>query len=333
MDREEKNLVSIIIPTYNRKNDIEECIKSVLKQSYKNCEIIVVDDFSSDATVKSIKENFPLVTILVNKKNKGVNYCRNAGIVASRGEYLLFLDSDMVFIHEAQIEIMIQKIRDLQNVGSLGGVIQKMETKVWGCNFDGSLKYSNSETELIECDYIPSGNLFLRRKEIFEQGGFDESLKGDGTESEIGMKIQQKGKKNLFGYFIAARHMASTNEQNNIGLSLPTTYSDNKKQQLRIVYRYRNRLRYFIKNGQFISGSKYLLFIMTQNTISFLAFIKQQFLGLKNKDSEIFTTFQQKWEVLLFKSTFIFDALVWNMYHLPTTIKSRKINFLYTDRD
>lgn len=89
-------LVSIIVPVYNCKNFIKECLCSALEQSYSNIELIVIDDGSTDGSDKIIKE----VTegkenvVSIRQINAGVSAARNAGIQNATGKYLLFLDGD-----------------------------------------------------------------------------------------------------------------------------------------------------------------------------------------------------------------------------------------------
>jgi glycosyltransferase involved in cell wall biosynthesis len=90
-------LVSVIMPCYNASNTISISIESVLKQSYKNIELIIIDDFSTDNSL-SIISNFQKIDerikLLKNKFNKGVAYSRNQGIEKASGSYIAFLDSD-----------------------------------------------------------------------------------------------------------------------------------------------------------------------------------------------------------------------------------------------
>jgi glycosyltransferase involved in cell wall biosynthesis len=88
-------IISVIIPTYNRAHTIRRAINSVLNQTYKNMEIIVVDDASSDNTeeiVKSINDN--RIIFIKHDSNKGGAAARNTGIKASKGNYVAFQDSD-----------------------------------------------------------------------------------------------------------------------------------------------------------------------------------------------------------------------------------------------
>jgi glycosyltransferase involved in cell wall biosynthesis len=88
-------LVSVIIPTYNRASTLARAIESVLKQTYGNLELIVVDDSSNDETsgvVSGIADE--RIKYIKFSKNKGVAAARNAGIKESCGDYIAFLDSD-----------------------------------------------------------------------------------------------------------------------------------------------------------------------------------------------------------------------------------------------
>lgn len=88
--------VSIIIPVYNGEKHIEKCINNVLKQTYKNLEIIIINDGSKDKTENILDEIQKLDNRIkiINKENTGVSDTRNFGINIATGEYIMFLDSD-----------------------------------------------------------------------------------------------------------------------------------------------------------------------------------------------------------------------------------------------
>ena len=107
MDTNNKS-VSIIIPAYNRQNVIEECINSVLSQSYKNFEIIIIDDGSTDNTVEICRQaaaKDDRIKILFGAHG-GVSSARNKGLDAAKGEYIFFLDSDDI-IHPKLLETLV----------------------------------------------------------------------------------------------------------------------------------------------------------------------------------------------------------------------------------
>lgn len=91
-----EDLVSIIVPVYNAEQFIEETIKSVLKQTYKNWELILVNDKSNDKSADIINENYLKDNIrLINlEKNSGAAIARNVGIEEAKGKYIAFLDAD-----------------------------------------------------------------------------------------------------------------------------------------------------------------------------------------------------------------------------------------------
>lgn len=90
-----QNLVSVVIPVYNRENTIKRAIDSVLYQTYSNIEVIVIDDCSTDNSVKIVNEyKDKRVRVICQKQHGGANKARNIGIVNANGEYIAFQDSD-----------------------------------------------------------------------------------------------------------------------------------------------------------------------------------------------------------------------------------------------
>ena len=93
MNKQEK--VSIIVPLYNVEKYVEQCLKTLINQSYNNYEIILIDDGSTDDTLKiceKFKSNSKIK--LLTQKNQGVSKTRNRGIIESNGKYVMFVDSD-----------------------------------------------------------------------------------------------------------------------------------------------------------------------------------------------------------------------------------------------
>ena len=106
-------LVSIITPCFNSARFIEECIASVLAQTYDNWELIIVDDFSSDISCKLIKKyNDNRIALIELEANVGPAEARNIAIKKAKGKYIAFLDSDDLWIPkklEKQIFFMSEK--------------------------------------------------------------------------------------------------------------------------------------------------------------------------------------------------------------------------------
>lgn len=107
-------MLSVVIPMYNVEEYIAECLHSVLKQTYRDLEIIVVDDGCTDgsvAIVKQFQNEYPNRIQLVHQENGGLSAARNTGIQLAKGDYLTFLDSDD-YIDLTLYEKMMQAIED-----------------------------------------------------------------------------------------------------------------------------------------------------------------------------------------------------------------------------
>ena len=103
----EQPLISVIVPAYNAEKYISKCIKSIQSNSYKNLEIIIVNDGSKDNT-REVVESFcdDKRIVLINQENGGVSRARNTGIDNAKGEYIAFIDSDD-YIREDYFEKLI----------------------------------------------------------------------------------------------------------------------------------------------------------------------------------------------------------------------------------
>ncbi len=107
---ENNELISVIVPVYNVSNYLKKCINSILSQTYKNFEIIIVDDGSTDGseTICDEYKNNPNIQI-IHKKNGGLSSARNEGLKRSKGKYICFIDSDD-YIEGKYLEVLYEMI-------------------------------------------------------------------------------------------------------------------------------------------------------------------------------------------------------------------------------
>lgn len=107
-------LVSIIVPVYNCEKYIDDCISSLINQTYKNIEIIIINDGSTDKSLEILKKYKDKRIKLYNQQNKGTNLARKKGITKSNGDYIMFVDSDDYISSFA-----VEKLVDLINKKSV----------------------------------------------------------------------------------------------------------------------------------------------------------------------------------------------------------------------
>lgn len=109
----ERAAVSVVVPAYNVENYIEQCALSVLNQSYPCCELIIVDDGSTDSTpqiLDKLSEKNDHVQV-IHKENAGVSAARNTGIETAKGDYIVFVDGDD-YLAPNFIEYMVSMAQD-----------------------------------------------------------------------------------------------------------------------------------------------------------------------------------------------------------------------------
>lgn len=110
----EQFLVSVIVPIYKVEAYIDKCIRSILKQTYKNYEVILVDDGSPDKCPDICDKyacEYDNIRVL-HKKNGGLSDARNAGVSIARGEYVTFVDSDD-YIADDYIETLVSMKKNM----------------------------------------------------------------------------------------------------------------------------------------------------------------------------------------------------------------------------
>lgn len=105
--------ISVIVPIYNSENDLDQCIESIVNQTYKNLEIILVNDGSKDNSVNICKkwESKDSRIILIDKQNEGVAKARNDGLKKATGDYIGFVDHDD-FIEPEMYETMLKDMQE-----------------------------------------------------------------------------------------------------------------------------------------------------------------------------------------------------------------------------
>lgn len=166
--------VSVIVPTYNRAHLLKKTIDSILNQTYKELELIVVNNCSIDDTedvVKSFKDD--RVHYFKNQNNGVIAVNRNFGIKKSSGEYIAFCDDDDVWLHN-KLEKQVNYLRDhpeYQLVYSNAVIIDENGEQKGLLLIPESFKEGYIFDELLEDNFMPQSTILVRRT-IFEAIGF-----------------------------------------------------------------------------------------------------------------------------------------------------------------
>ncbi|HMS22643.1 MAG TPA: glycosyltransferase family 2 protein [Candidatus Levybacteria bacterium] len=196
-------LVSIVIPTHNRKKSVVRLIHSILQSTYKELEIIVVDDFSVDGTVEYIRSKISNKNIKVVRNNKNLFTAgtRNVGQKLSHGEYILFIDDDNV-IDRKMIEKMVEIFVIDKKIGEVGPInySYKKKSKVfWAGTYRNMFTTKTYHLNKIQrkkyWDTPDVPNAFMVRGEVVKRHKiYFDSLYGIMyEESDYAYRIRQEG--------------------------------------------------------------------------------------------------------------------------------------------
>lgn len=171
---------SIVIPAYNYAQYLDDCIQSCLNQTYKNIEVIVVDDNSTDNTYEVVKK-YP-VSYIKNETNLGLSVSRNIGIFVATGDRVLCLDADDTIestMVEKCIEIEGVAVVGVHNFGDEGS-----EAKVLPY-YDLSLEAFKEQNRITCCS-------MFNRDDWYRVGGFDENMKDGREDWDIWLSMLEK---------------------------------------------------------------------------------------------------------------------------------------------
>lgn len=167
--------VSVIIPTYNRRDFLAEAVASVQSQTYRDWELIVVDDGSEDGT-RGMVESLPGPLRFISQEHRGVSAARNRGLAEARGEWIAYLDSDDLW-HPRKLEIQVRYVE------SHPEAVVTYTDEIWirrGVRVNQRARHRKYSGDIFAyclslCIVSPSSAL-LRKDVLARAGGFDEDF-------------------------------------------------------------------------------------------------------------------------------------------------------------
>lgn len=167
--------ISVVIPLYNKENSIIATLNSVVNQSYRDFEIIIVNDGSTDSSIKLIRDNFNDDRIAVyDQVNGGVSSARNNGISKSIGEWIIFLDADDLFEADC-FEVLLNLSYDFPEADMVVGnfLVKNAQKKISKVYSKRSVRgiVSNPFKSIWYSNFLPRTGNFLIKKEVLEETG------------------------------------------------------------------------------------------------------------------------------------------------------------------
>ena len=291
--------ISIIIPTFNSADTILNCVHSILKSNISNFELIIVDDKSTDNTIKilnAIKGN-KKITILFHKKNRGAAVTRNDGARIARGEYLVYFDSDFV-VDKNCIANLVRPMEKNKKIGMTQGAIIDPQTKsvesvghfltIFGFPYDLNEDIYTKSKKPIRI--LGTRAVFSYRKKLFDiMGGYDEDYIFHGEDTDISWRICLTGYQIYFIPDAKAYHYHVKAETKKIG---HYAFYEGAKNQISNI----------IKNAPL----KYVWFMLPLNICIWLLLSMKLIL-------------QGRFSLALW----IYKGILWDIFNIGKTIKKR----------
>lgn len=305
-------LVSVIIPVYNGESHLEELIESLKNQTYKEIEIILVDNNSTDNSKKILEkfcEENSSFKILSNNKNEG--YCGgcNKGIENAHGEFLLFLSQDRIMNND-WIEKTSAEMKKNEKIGCIVGTVirEGASSPEYGHSYDvyGAVLINgiHNESNL----FFGGGTVLIRKRILDKIGGFDSEFFIYQEDVDICWRIR------LSGYQIKIVEKAICK---NNGGGISDTFYDSDKYRIKFdselvnmplykfYYSQKNRIRTMLKNYSTKNVWKRIPI-----TIGIIV-LRGIFMSIKNKNISYFLA--------------VFRGFFWNISHINNTLKVRRI--------
>ncbi|RXA21936.1 glycosyltransferase family 2 protein [Methanosarcina sp. MSH10X1] len=218
--------ITVIIPNYNGKHYLDDCLTSLTKQSYKNFEVTIIDNASSDGSLEYIKTNFPQFNVIENSHNLGFSKAVNQGARLSKATFLAILNNDTV-VDSRCLEEFINFTKMFDDFGSCQSkvllydhkdVINTIGNEIFylGLGWSGGYgQHEQSYNDIKEVTYCSGASLFVKRDVLQQVGYFDdEEVFMYHDDLDLGWRLLLYGYKNYFAPKSIVYHKYQYNRNN-----------------------------------------------------------------------------------------------------------------------
>lgn len=273
--------ISIIVPVYNVENYLTKCLDSLVNQSYRNIEVLVVDDGSKDKSAEIIKSfalKYPEKIKAFTKENGGLSDARNFGIERATGDYIGFVDSDD-YVTETMFEEMLllaekhqakMVICNIQKVDENGQVTQKLTQLP---NMQEKINLEDHFSVFSDISYFACNKLF--RKELFEHKRFKKGVHFEDIQliPQLLLECESIAQTQSFHYQYLERTDSITKTHTEKGLDILKAVQDVENEFKGSRYS-NNKIE--LKNFQIFEG--------VYSFLAYLAFVKNEEMFYKMSD-------------------------------------------------
>ncbi len=212
--------ISVIVCTYNRVEYISLCIDSLLSQTFKDYEIVVIDNNSSDGTLELIKNNYHGKIKIINESNQGLSFARNCGLKNASGDIVAYIDDDAI-ADKDWLAAIYDTFTNYPEAACVGGrifvkwIVEKPEW--WIPELDEIFNNQDygKDTRYLNYPQFPFGtNISFKKNVILEFGGFNTNLGRIGNKSSSGeeqylcFQLYQDKHKLVYNPKIFVHHLA-----------------------------------------------------------------------------------------------------------------------------
>jgi len=185
---------SIIVAVFNMDSTIKECIDSLLNENLKDCEIIVINDNSTDKT-KRIISKYKNIKIINEKIRRGIASTRNVGIKKGKGNIIIFVDADCI-VQKNSINKLIEFLEKNEQVVGVSGIAYSYDrNSIIGLSHEARLfEYSILDNKAREIKFIATMFSGFRRDVLLKINGFDEELTMACEDADLSFRCRRYGK-------------------------------------------------------------------------------------------------------------------------------------------